>query len=800
MWVARQPPWRQRLYAACCASEQLSDEELERFLDQALQAQDNAPLDLPVPARAALEPTRQVQLDALRPSGVNALLDDQELRFGADGITLVHGLNGAGKSGYGRQLKWAGRSGSAEAVRGHVVDGGTPSAELDLLVDGQARTELLDFAGARRAGAPLLHAFDSSAVSGLIAGEREVDYVPASVRGLERLAVACGELSRRLQARIDAHPIPAAPDGAVAPATGAGRALAGLHASTDLEALATGARLTEPEQARREKLTRDLAEVASSRAGELRAAAERSRAALRALWRELEVMSSALGTDALGRALADQHEEATAADAADAAARALDGMPLDGVGSDAWRLMWDAAKDFGRHVSGCALPDPSGDGEERCPVCMQQLDGAAVERLQRMETFVLDDVNRRLEAVRRRRADRLAALPDVDSMAARHSVALALLAERGADKELDGWLHSARELVEAIGERRLQEGTEALSCPPDVVREVGVACAREAEAHAALQQLDTQRALRDELDELDARAGLTEHLATVTAAVEAHQHIARLREALPQFATGAINSQQTKVMRQLVQGDLHGHLQAHLRALGFHGMTVRCHNRTVRGRPHVRLVLERAEGTRPDEVLSSGEQRRLALAMFLAEVEVLDLPLPVVFDDPVCSVDQEGRRHIASVLVALAERRQVVVLTHELSFCMALVQQAKRQRVAVTAHHLTRVAGRPGLLRDELPWGGLRAGQRVEALYAQISALRELEQAGDPDARAQAVSHFCNCLRQAFERCVRGGDHRRRRLTGRRGGTHRQRAEHQRQQRGADARQGRHGRQLGLAA
>ncbi len=40
-------------------------------------------------------------------AGVNALVGDQELSFGAEDMTIIYGDNGSGKSGYCRVLKYA---------------------------------------------------------------------------------------------------------------------------------------------------------------------------------------------------------------------------------------------------------------------------------------------------------------------------------------------------------------------------------------------------------------------------------------------------------------------------------------------------------------------------------------------------------------------------------------------------------------------------------------------------------------------------------------------------------------------
>jgi hypothetical protein len=88
---------------------------------------------------------------------------------------------------------------------------------------------------------------------------------------------------------------------------------------------------------------------------------------------------------------------------------------------------------------------------------------------------------------------------------------------------------------------------------------------------------------------------------------------------------------------------------------------------------------------RPSSVLSEGEQKVLALADFLAESRMRGIKAPLVFDDPVTSLDYRRLDEVAARIQNLAETHQVVVLTHNIMFASSLidVRQNKKLRAKV---------------------------------------------------------------------------------------------------------------------
>ena len=68
----------------------------------------------------------------------------------------------------------------------------------------------------------------------------------------------------------------------------------------------------------------------------------------------------------------------------------------------------------------------------------------------------------------------------------------------------------------------------------------------------------------------------------------------------------------------------------------------------------------------PSRVLSEGEQKVIAIADFLAEARMSDNLVPVVFDDPVSSLDHRRIGEVARRIADLASNHQVVVFTHDI--------------------------------------------------------------------------------------------------------------------------------------
>ena len=74
-----------------------------------------------------------------------------------------------------------------------------------------------------------------------------------------------------------------------------------------------------------------------------------------------------------------------------------------------------------------------------------------------------------------------------------------------------------------------------------------------------------------------------------------------------------------------------------------------------------------------DKILSEGEQKAIGLALFLAEINSQINNAPVVFDDPVNSLDHEAADALAKRLLQLSLDRQIIIFTHHKLFYESLL-------------------------------------------------------------------------------------------------------------------------------
>lgn len=88
-----------------------------------------------------------------------------------------------------------------------------------------------------------------------------------------------------------------------------------------------------------------------------------------------------------------------------------------------------------------------------------------------------------------------------------------------------------------------------------------------------------------------------------------------------------------------------------------------------KGQVSLRLVLiaNSKEVITPKEVLSEGEQRIVSMAAFLADNTISGINNPLIFDDPISSLDVDYERKVVKRLAELSKKRQVIIFTHRLS-------------------------------------------------------------------------------------------------------------------------------------
>lgn len=78
-------------------------------------------------------------------------------------------------------------------------------------------------------------------------------------------------------------------------------------------------------------------------------------------------------------------------------------------------------------------------------------------------------------------------------------------------------------------------------------------------------------------------------------------------------------------------------------------------------------------GNDVSSILSDGEKKAVGLALFLAEIQNSNDLSPIVYDDPVTSLDHDVADDLAKKMLQLSETRQIIIFTHNKLFKDSLI-------------------------------------------------------------------------------------------------------------------------------
>lgn len=752
-WSCARPAWQRDLLRRVAAGSLSDVDRLE--VRAILLGGNDAPPPVPVeiddlPADAGelgdVSLTRVGNLE-----GINALAAGQNLEFGP-GLNVVFGENGAGKSGYGRLLRRVCRAATQGEVLRDVFDPGASSrpqtARIHVTVGEQAPTEHVVTLGERPPR--ILSAvgmFDARCAEFVVDQESTIDWLPGSLRLLRSLANAQDDLARELrdesrEARVTAPVLPSVTLG-----TPAAEAITDLDADTDLAPIERLAQLSDEEQDELERLERTAAVSDAGRA-ELEHAARARAAAVAEVIADLRTAAGRVSDRRISglNAALERRDVAIAAER-ELAATALAGTPVVGIGDDHWRRLWESARAL---MAAHEHRFPPEEGET-CPLCQQSIDEETDSRMAQFEGFVLGEQRGAAAAAQREIDTWILDLPAPEPLRERVAARLALVPEGDAVATAREALGSTLERLDAVRARISGEPAQIPSFRGELgaLEAFGVGAGKEADRLSALADAGERRRVEDRRRQLFARRQLGEGIAAVRAHLAALRRADTLDSAARKLSTAQVTQLIGRLSQEVITERLRAALSEELAGLDPVAGRIRLLPRPAKGEISVRLEFE---GSRVSvgAVLSEGEQRGLALAFFLAEASVRGDGSALVLDDPVSSLDHGRRRWVAQRLAREAERRQVIIFTHDLAFLHFLDEAVREQGSGLSGLQLTRNRGKVGIVLEGLPIDGAAPARRRGLLRERLKQLVVLHGDDDPSYRDE-VERWLLDLRRGYE-------------------------------------------------
>ena len=696
-------------------------------------------------------------------TGVNNLAAGQALSFEPNGITIIYGDNGAGKSGYARILKRACRARHSGKIEPNVYADQPPKrvgAKVTYSVGGVPQLfEQWQNGTNPHATLSAVSVFDSDCASVHIREKNEVAFRPFGLDIPDKLAAACQAVKDTLlieqkQLEKARNPIFAAPSWK--DTTAVGKALAALNANTDSNKIRALAALSAEESARLERLREDLSKNPTKAAAEQTVRADNvmrlitvvNRVAARTTDERL-LAAAALARDARSKRCA----------ARVAAEKSFTGEPLVGVGGDIWRALWDSARHYSTKIAYPGQPFPPSAEDAHCMLCQQPLEAEALARMARFEDFIQKDT------------EQLARQAEKAAETARQTIASEVISTRAVKASLDELVlldevlqQQTRRFISAARLRRyvllkasygngeVQLPRVPLSPLTDLgqlqttIRNYAAELRKSADA-------EERKKLETDFAELSDRALLPGMLLVVNDEIQRLKTIQFLTECASETPTNAITKLGNDITDKVITPRLRDRFQEEIVRLAASKVRVEIVRSGGKyGSPHYQVRLFAKPDAKVHEILSEGEKTCVALAAFMTELATSVHHSALVFDDPVSSLDHRWRGRVAKRLVEEAQNRQVIVFTHDLVFVNDLNDHATKSGGAVRLTTLSRGAAGAGMVADGLPWKAQSVEDRIDKLEKAARAAKLLHDNNQEDEYAVEVAKLYNALRATWER------------------------------------------------
>lgn len=685
------------------------------------------------------------KLEAVR--GVNALAAEQTIEFNP-GLTILFGENGAGKTGYARIFKQLAAVRTAQPILPNVHDS-TDTASPEAIVTYRAGAESVVLTWKGEAGvAPFTHlsVFDSPALHLHVDENLTYVYTPRDLSLFPLVNTALSAIKTRLDTSIATRKSNTNSYlSFFTRGTAVYQLIETLGAATELSELDRLATVDDDAASKLEVL-RDKVDALGSTVIATQLSAARSR---HTLYTELSTAITTLKTFAIAaynQAVADL---ARAIEEIEVLRRELSvAAGLSGNSDEIWQAFILSGDAYREHVGGDSYPTEG----DHCLYCQQPLRGEAVALLRRYRDFANDSAQTRVNE-----SHRMAATLS-SGLRALHPAALSAAIANMQDPEApDFVLEQAAALASAVAAVQDTVGVgdqvevAALAVPDGLEAEIAT---RQAAAESLISELSgraeaRQKALQTaqrELSEHKDRIELNSRLVSIRAHVadaKWAQRADQLSRRLPPVAASLTNVAKV-ASQQLLNTDFSHQFEAECRAL--RAPVVGLEFPGQKGKAARRKTVPVAK--HPSEVLSEGEQKVIGLADFLAEAALRLSPAPLVFDDPVTSLDYRRIKEVADRVAALAADRQVIVLTHNIWFTTELLARFEKDTVRCTYYSITDDPAKGVIIPGTHPrWDTIsKTGGKIKELIASARTAKGALQEALIESAYSKIRGWCEIL------------------------------------------------------
>ena len=631
-------------------------------------------------AKPTYTPTsKQIELESLSEiTGVNRLAKNQTVNF-ARNITIIYGENGTGKTGYSRILKTLGFSyDTNNNILTNIFAATEPQTAI---INYKANNTSQTFTwNGTNSDSELenISVFNSNCVQ-ISLSDRHLIVSPIGFHLFNLVSDELNELTSLLRTKIAAHPTYLPWIESLSAGTPQQIFINGLSAvSTELKLTELSTFTPEQEQELKVKQT----ELTNMNKALLQAEIQKMQGEvleLKNLISKIQTAQSQLNT-INWQVFIDFNKQITELESRTQTGikEVAEQKGIEFYETEEFKSFIQAAEDYIKIIDKPDYPSV----EDTCVYCMQPLENSSKDLLKSYRTLLNDKTQENLKELRNKKANLIRLVSQIETNLTFHQQTFGVDENQKPiqPKEISDY-------NKTLGDIKTTFTTDKVAMDSVFSFDYAKHIKFLSDKQNAINLIQNQRSevltnlaareeeLNKKITELKDRKFLSAKVVDIKTAIENHKIVNTLSANANSFNTNSISRKTSAARDELVQQNFKDLFKKELEALRKSNLAIELNFGTDRGTSKVYQTISRHALS---EILSEGEQKAIAIAEFLTELQLDNTKAPVVFDDPVNSLDHKIIDEVARRLLTLSRERQVIVFTHSVLLFNSLMYFTKQ--------------------------------------------------------------------------------------------------------------------------
>lgn len=663
------------------------------------------------------------------PQNISALYSQADLQFVGSGLTVIYGNNGSGKSSYSRIFKklcWS-RQSSVD-LKKNVFIPSPLNQQVEFTIVENGTSTIFNWVENNPPHHTLssINVFDSDCGNIYVNNENPTDYKPVGIDVLEKLIPIFYQINQKLDSEIASYSTQKPVLNPNLIATNSGIWYNNLEEKdrVDIDSYIqfSGADIT-----RKQEL---VILLGTTNPQLLIDTLNQTKGRLDNYISQFKTLEDNFSTENIQQIVDLRNRLVSINQAYSQAIDELNNISiLSSIGSEHWRILWTSAKNYALN-SGMTDGEifPSNQSLEKCVLCQQDLDEIAQRRMLGFKDFVLNDISLQLNNVQGEINQRIQLLESV--------IVLPLINYQEIVQYIPNFEEtynqfvSQLQLVKSSIKNHLETGSD-LNSTVSIISGllVNLKTILDTQIKQNTDLLNNRLNLENEFKELEIKEFLFAQKQIILHYYDEVKYIQWINHCKSKLNTSIISRKIGELMETQAVSLQHAEFIAHLQFFNpeLANKVAITRTRTSQGSTYQKCSFSSINDGL-NSVLSEGEQKIIALSNFLAECTIDNRKNTIIFDDPVNSLDIEYRELISKKIVELSVDRQVIVLTHDLSFMRFLVDIHK-QTLTTNCELLgiDKYNGFSGIVTDEIPYLAKNVDERIASIRRILVDINALQ-------------------------------------------------------------------------